>query len=224
MNVPRDLPAGPETLDHIEFLRDLTPYVFLADAARGKRVLEIGVGSGHGCWMLRRAGAQSVTAVDLDTAKVARAVRLNAGQGGVFGVTADAQHLPFRESCFDLVTCFEVIEHVPDPERLLAGIRHTLREDGVALALDPERQNRLLPLQKPWNPEHRFEYRLSGFRRAVQRHFESPQFLAWSANLTARLSSSTSGVRSRCASTRECSRVRSSDCFPMGCVESYGRT
>lgn len=52
-------------------------------------------------------------------------------------VVADAANMPFQDSVFDYVICSEVLEHVPDPRRVLAEIHRVLRPGGKLLATVP---------------------------------------------------------------------------------------
>ncbi len=47
-------------------------------------------------------------------------------------VFADAAHLPFCEECFEGVICLEVLEHVPDPARVMNQIARVLKPGGRA--------------------------------------------------------------------------------------------
>ncbi len=51
---------------------------------------------------------------------------------------ADAQDLPAQRGCWDLVVATAVIEHVPDPKRVLAGIAACLRPGGVLVLTAPD--------------------------------------------------------------------------------------
>lgn len=42
-------------------------------------------------------------------------------------VFADAAHLPFVDSRFDAIVCLEVIEHVPDPKKVMCEIARVLK-------------------------------------------------------------------------------------------------
>jgi ubiquinone/menaquinone biosynthesis C-methylase UbiE len=54
-------------------------------------------------------------------------------------VQGDALNLPFKDESFDIVTAFEVIEHLYDPQKALGEIRRILKMDGIALISTPRR-------------------------------------------------------------------------------------
>ncbi len=83
----------------------------------------------------------------------------------------DARRLGFTRSSFQLVTCFEAIEHVPQPDILLSELRRVLTEDGCLLLKTPNRAVRLLPLQPPWNHENLRDYSLGNLQRRLRKHF-----------------------------------------------------
>ena len=168
-----ELPAKPEGLTNLEFIRNLTTYVFARRLAEGRSVLDVGCGSGHGAWLMAASGAARTAAVDLDEERVRHVAELCAGFSGFQAGRMDAQRLEFEDGNFQLVTCFEVIEHVLKPDMLLAGIQRILSPDGVALISTPNRLVRLLPFQLPWNREHLREYALPGFRRTLAKHFSA---------------------------------------------------
>ncbi len=50
---------------------------------------------------------------------------------------ADVASLPFADSCFDIVICAEVLEHVPDPRAVLRELHRVLKPGGTLLACVP---------------------------------------------------------------------------------------
>jgi ubiquinone/menaquinone biosynthesis C-methylase UbiE len=68
----------------------------------------------------------------------------------------NGEFLPFRDGVFDCITCFEVLEHVEDPGRVLSEIRRVLKPDGIIFLSIPNRwwifetHGADLPLL-PWN-------------------------------------------------------------------------
>ena len=48
-------------------------------------------------------------------------------------VVSDATHLPFRNECFDIVLCIDLIEHVQKDDELLHEIRRVIKDNGLML-------------------------------------------------------------------------------------------
>jgi len=102
-----------------------------ASPLAGKRVLDIGCGGGILAESLAARGAR-VTAIDLATAPLAVA-RVHARESGVAvsyeraGAEAFAATHP---GAFDIVTCLEMLEHVPDPASTVAACARLARPDG----------------------------------------------------------------------------------------------
>jgi 2-polyprenyl-6-hydroxyphenyl methylase/3-demethylubiquinone-9 3-methyltransferase len=98
-----------------------------------RRVLDIGCGGGLLAEGLARHGAH-VTAIDMAPAMI-EVARLHAHESRLtidYEVTS-AQAYAARAPAparFDVITCMELIEHVPDPASLLAAIAQLLRPGG----------------------------------------------------------------------------------------------
>jgi 2-polyprenyl-3-methyl-5-hydroxy-6-metoxy-1,4-benzoquinol methylase len=154
-------------------------YSWAAQAASGRRVLDAGCGLGYGLKILLAAGASEVVGVDLDTAAVAEArKRLNGNAGSV--EQADIRELQFEEDSFDLIVCFETIEHIDDAESALTEFRRVLRPDGLLLLSSPDPE-----VYPPGNEHHVHEYKPEELVGLVSRHFskvESYQQAAWLAS------------------------------------------
>jgi 2-polyprenyl-6-hydroxyphenyl methylase/3-demethylubiquinone-9 3-methyltransferase len=86
-------------------------------ALRGKAVLDVGCGGGVLAESMARRGAQ-VTGIDL-AAKPLGVARLHALESGVDNVQyreiATEALAAERPAAFDVVTCMEMLEHVPEP-------------------------------------------------------------------------------------------------------------
>lgn len=98
----------------------------------GKRILEIGVGSGTDFVNFARAGAVA-SGVDLTEQGVAltrRRLELEGLEGDVR--VADAENLPFDDGTFDLVYSWGVLHHTPDTEKAIGEVRRILKPDGEA--------------------------------------------------------------------------------------------
>ncbi len=129
-------PGSKRYYDEIETTRyRLEPFIHgFAEFPRwrGKRVLEIGVGAATDFINFARAGAV-LTGVDVTPAAVGHAQRRLQLEGLQADIAvANAQTLPFPDRSFDLVYCWGVIHHDPDPHRIVREIRRLLAPGGEA--------------------------------------------------------------------------------------------
>jgi len=97
-----------------------------AQSLAGKRVLDVGTGSGRHSFHAAQAGAQ-VVAVDLGASIDVARRNLPAS---VLTVQADAEALPFERDSFDLVMSIGVLHHLPDTERALRSIARYAKPGG----------------------------------------------------------------------------------------------
>jgi SAM-dependent methyltransferase len=118
----------------------LARYRLAAQLAGARRVLDVACGTGYGTAMLAAAG-RSAVGVDLDPPTVAYARRR---YGSAEYLVGDAAALPFEDAAFDLVVSFETIEHVPEPERVLAELRRVLAPDGWLVVSTPNKHEYLV--------------------------------------------------------------------------------
>ena len=110
-----------------------TAYVGARCQIKGARILDIGCGGGLLCEALQGLGA-AVTGIDLAPAMLETA-RLHAAERGVSidYRLLQAEVLAAAEpGSFDVVTCMEMVEHVPDPAGIVAAIGALLRPGGAA--------------------------------------------------------------------------------------------
>ncbi len=94
----------------------------------GKRILDIGCGGGILAESMARRGAK-VTGIDMGKEPLGVA-RLHALEAGVEleyrQITAEA-HADEAPGQYDVVTCMEMLEHVPDPASVLHAIATLVR-------------------------------------------------------------------------------------------------
>jgi len=105
-------------------------YVQERTRLNGARVLDVGCGGGLLAESLARAGAD-VTAIDLAPTMIETA-RLHALDSGLridYQVEA-AEGLVARPVRYDVVTCMEMVEHVPDPAATVAVLGALTRPGG----------------------------------------------------------------------------------------------
>ena len=102
-------------------------------------VLDIGCGEGAAAAPLRAAGAARLVGVEINSAAAARA-RARYDDVHVGDVGAIAAGLDER---FDTILCYDVLEHLPEPERLLAELH--------AVAAESARLHVSVPNARHWS-------------------------------------------------------------------------
>lgn len=153
-----EAPQAPERFDpsvmHGRLIEaeHLARYWWAARLVSAKRVLDAGCGTGYGSNILAESGAAEVVGLDIDSA-VLEAARESAHRLVSLEV-GDVRKLPFPDASFDLAVCFEVIEHVDEPETVLDELRRVLRADGILAVSSPNRD-----VYPPGNPHHKHEFR-----------------------------------------------------------------
>ena len=110
-------------------------YLFAAQVCTGKTVLDIGCGVGYGAQLLARSGAAAVTAFDLSDAAIFHA-REHYSHPRLRFLVASAEDFAFATR-FDVITCFELIEHVYHQHRAVERISAALADDGVLIVSTP---------------------------------------------------------------------------------------
>lgn len=120
--------------------------------SKGK-LLDIGVATGFFMSIAQKRGFE-VAGIELSdfAAKKGRENGLNVITGDLF--TAN-----FGAESFDVVTLFDVLEHVPDPKRLIAEVTRVLRPNGLIIVNTPDAESLWAKfLGKRWQlimpPEH----------------------------------------------------------------------
>jgi ubiquinone/menaquinone biosynthesis C-methylase UbiE len=102
--------------------------------------LVLDVACGPGAFVLAVAPRVSFAmGIDLTPEMLRQARQFQAEKGIVNGVftLADADHLPFPDASFDLVSCQHAIHHITKPEPVLLEMLRVTKPEGRLLILDP---------------------------------------------------------------------------------------
>jgi 2-polyprenyl-3-methyl-5-hydroxy-6-metoxy-1,4-benzoquinol methylase len=106
------------------------------------RALEVGPGSGIYLPVLCELFAE-VAGVDIETAYLDNARPLLKKYPHLSLQVDDITHSKLPPRSFDLILCTEVIEHISDSKRALAGMRALLKPGGVLILSTPQRYSPL---------------------------------------------------------------------------------
>lgn len=143
-------------------------YCFAANYVKeGQAVLDIPCGSGYGSDLLASLGA-SVHGVDIDEKAVEYANLKHSKRGASFAPLDMTAPLPMRDHFWDVVVCFEGLEHIKNGEQLVEELYRILAPGGVALISTPLRRKKK-PLRAKY---HVREYFAKQFRRLIDNAFD----------------------------------------------------
>ena len=159
--VPDETEAGVVALH-------LKRYSFALPWCAGREVLDAGCGVGYGTAFLADS-AHRVVGGDVDESSIAYARERYARPNTDF-VLLDATAMPFEDHSFDVVCCFETIEHVTDPEALVGEAARVLRPGGTFIVSTPQAD---VTTHAPANPHHLVEFSREDFERLLHRTFST---------------------------------------------------
>jgi SAM-dependent methyltransferase len=126
--------------------RHVAAYAAAAELLPPGRVLDLGCGVGHSFALLE---PRPTVGVDLDAEALAGQDRET--------IVADMREVPVGPASFASVLSVQSLEHVPDPERVVAEARRVLESGGTAVFVTP---NRLTfgPPDEIVDPYHHVEF------------------------------------------------------------------
>ncbi len=145
-------------------------YRFAEGLVSGQRVLDAGCGMGYGAAAMA-SRAEAVYALDLAHDALGWGLEHYAIKQVRF-VQGSCEALPFRDGALDVVTAFEVIEHLAGWRELLHESRRVLRDDGQLLVSTPNRVYSEQSRSEP-NPFHVHEFDYEEFQRELEAVFPS---------------------------------------------------
>jgi len=154
---------------YVSYLLHRKAYEYAGEMVRKKSVLDWGCNDGYGLELLREFTPQLA---GLDSAEVSvLAARQRLPELSPMIRMYDGVRPPFPAISFDVITSFQVIEHVTDLRTYLSHIVEVLKPAGTAIFTTPNRLLRLEPGNKPWNPYHVREFLPSELRELLSYHF-----------------------------------------------------
>jgi 2-polyprenyl-6-hydroxyphenyl methylase/3-demethylubiquinone-9 3-methyltransferase len=120
-----------KTLHEINPLR-VTYIEKQAQGVEGKKILDVGCGGGILAEALANKGAQ-VTGIDVAelSLKVAKMHLHESGLEVDYQLSTVEDFAQQNAARFDIVTCLEILEHVPDPASIVASASRLLKPDGL---------------------------------------------------------------------------------------------
>jgi ubiquinone/menaquinone biosynthesis C-methylase UbiE len=145
----------PKSIFNVTYQQSLKAYELAAQLASGKSVLDVACGEGYGTSLLARSAAEAV-GVDYHRETVRRAQQkygnasLSYMQGNLFDLASI-----LRGKKFDVVCCFQTIEHVQDHDAFIRALRSALKPGGTLIVSTPNKK--IFPSFNPYHV-HELDY------------------------------------------------------------------
>jgi 2-polyprenyl-3-methyl-5-hydroxy-6-metoxy-1,4-benzoquinol methylase len=117
---------------------------------KGRRVLDVGCAYGYTSRVLADLGYETF-GVDISTYGIKQAKNLNSDQL----LVCDAQtSMPFKAGTFELVTCFDVLEHLPYPEKALVSMFNVCKGTLVCTTPNKKIEKPVRKLMRDYDETH----------------------------------------------------------------------
>jgi O-antigen biosynthesis protein len=150
-------------------------YAFAAQFVKGKKVLDLGSGEGYGSYLLSKE-ADFVLGLDIDEQSINHANgryhrdNLQFVQGSFLEVPIKGQ----KE--FDVVICFEALEHITEHHKLVSEVKRLLKDDGLLIASTPNKETYTDELEYH-NTFHLKELYFDEFKKLLHSYFNNMKFI-----------------------------------------------
>ena len=168
----RFLPWMQDPRIHYEHLHR---YALAAQLVKGKKVLDLACGEGYGSYMLAQEAAH-VVGVDRDEQVVSHAEGKYSRDGLHFMKGSIAEIPMHTAKDFDVIVCFEAIEHVEDHDGLLSEVKRLLKDDGLFIVSTPNKAT-YTDEPKYHNPFHLRELYFTELKKLLTSYFKTVRFL-----------------------------------------------
>jgi O-antigen biosynthesis protein len=146
-------------------------YAYIARYVKGKSVLDLASGEGYGTAMLARTAGLTI-GIDIDENAVQHANKKYLAENLRF-LSGSITNIPLTTQ-FDIIICFEAIEHIYDQEKLLVEVKRLLAPDGLFVISTPNKSE--YRIQQPSNPFHVKELDFKEFKGLLANHFSQVHF------------------------------------------------
>ena len=161
--------------DYYIYLLHIASYNYAKEFSLSKDVLDYGCGTGYGTNILSKT-ANTVVGVDISEETIIYASNNFRSPNTTF-IKIESEKLPFDDNTFDLVTSFQVIEHLKNTKQYLNEIKRVLKPHGLLLITTPDKETRLFSIQNPWNYFHITEYSNESLKIILTKYFRDTKIL-----------------------------------------------
>jgi len=145
-------------------------YRFAREFAKDKKVLDLACGEGYGSFMLSEV-SKGIIGIDIDKNVIGHATSKYNKENLRF-IVGSIKEIPIEgKDIFDLIICFEALEHITEQDKLITEVKRLLRPDGIFLVSSPNKY--IYSDQSGYqNPFHKRELYFNEFTKLLDKYFK----------------------------------------------------
>lgn len=139
---------------YLDLLRKFAPFVIHSSS----KLLELGCGHGASTYFIAKQFSEYYCiGLDISEPGITHAKSTFSSKNLLYQVS-DCLELPFSDGTFSIVTSFDCIEHLPNPEVALREMIRILRPSGIILIKAPHHRNPIIPVIDILTFKHRYPF------------------------------------------------------------------
>lgn len=149
-------------------------YLLAQQYVEGLKILDLASGEGYGSWLLSQSAAL-VIGVDISEECIHHAIKMYENNNLSY-LIGSIINIPIEErEIFDVIVCFEALEHIVEHEELLKEVKRLLKPDGLFIVSTPNKpvysENGMRQ-----NPYHLKELDFPDFENLLKKDFQNVLF------------------------------------------------
>lgn len=146
-------------------------YGFAKEFVKGKKVLDLACGEGYGSYMLSEE-ASKVIGVDIDESTIKHAGAKYAKDNLKFIKSSITKVAVREDKLFDVIICFEALEHIEGHRKVMAEVKRLLKNDGIFIVSTPNKYvySDQANYKNPW---HKKELYIDEFKTLLKSTFNN---------------------------------------------------
>lgn len=157
--------------DYCLYLIHLKAYEDASTLAEDKIVLDIGCNNGYGTSIIAKKATKTI-GIDVSPKAIEQAMH-NYGSDTLTFIVTDGKSIELSDASCDLVTCFQVIEHLGEYDNFMREIKRVLKPHGQVIFTTPNARLRLNPGMRPWNQFHVKEFTHAELKELLEKYFSN---------------------------------------------------
>ena len=113
-------------------------YRFVKELVKHKKVLDLGCGEGYGSFVLAEE-SDEVIGIDIDGITIRHASSKYIKENLKF-ILGSIIEIPIKgEKIFDVIVCFEAIEHISEHDKLIGEVKRLIKDNGIFIVSTPNK-------------------------------------------------------------------------------------